>query len=76
MARQRINPDRVQTATETVYKYNKANTVQVPLRLNKKTDADVIARLNEMESKRGYIIELIREDIEYERRQQNESRTD
>ena len=46
------------------------------MRLNKKTDADVIARLNEMESKRGYIIELIREDIEYERRQQNESRAD
>lgn len=76
MGRRRINPDRPQTATEAVYKYNKINTIQVSLKLNKKTDADVIARLNEMESKRGYIIDLIREDIEYERRQQNESRTD
>ena len=73
MSRRRINPDRVQTATEIVYRYNKVNTIQVSLKLNKKTDADVIARLNEMESKRGYIIDLIREDIEYERRQ-NESR--
>lgn len=74
MSRRRINPDRVQTPTEIVYRYNKVNTIQVSLKLNKKTDADVIARLNEMESKRGYIIDLIREDIEYERRQ-NESRT-
>lgn len=73
MSRRRINPDRVQTATERVYRYNKVNTIQVSLKLNKKTDADVIARLNEMESKRGYIIDLIREDMEYERRQ-NESR--
>ena len=74
MSRRRINPDRVQTPTEIVYRYNKVNTIQVSLKLNKKTDADVIARLNEMESKRGYIIDLIREDMEYERRQ-NESRT-
>lgn len=76
MGRRRINPDRPQTASEAVYKYNKANTVNIPFRLNIKTDADVIARLNEMESKRGYLIDLVREDIEYERRQQNESRTD
>jgi hypothetical protein len=76
MARHRIYPDRLQTASEAVYKYNKVNTINIPFRLNKKTDADVIARLNEMESKRGYLIDLVREDIEYERRQQNEGRTD
>ena len=76
MGRRRINPDRVQTPSEATYKYNKVNMVNIPFRLNIKTDADVIARLNEMESKRGYLIDLIREDIEYERRQQNESRTD
>ena len=45
-------------------KYNKANTKQVILRLNLKTDADVLERLEEVESKQGYIKKLIRNDIE------------
>ena len=34
------------------------------LNLNKKTDADIIARLEGMDNKQGYIKRLIREDIE------------
>lgn len=47
-------------------KYDKANTVKILLKLNKKTDADVLARLEEVESKQGYIKRLIREDIRRE----------
>lgn len=43
-------------------RYNDANTVQVAIRLNKATDADVIARLEEVPSKAGYIKQLIRRD--------------
>ena len=44
-------------------KYDKDNTVQVKLKLNKKTDRDIIERLSEVDSKQGYIKELIRADI-------------
>lgn len=43
-------------------RYNDANTVQVAIRLNKATDADVIARLEEVPSKAGYIKALVRRD--------------
>jgi len=44
-------------------KYNKAHSVVLPIRLNKTTDADILARLEQVPSKAGYIKELIREDI-------------
>ena len=44
-------------------KYDKDNTVQVKLKLNKKTDSDIIKRLSEVDSKQGYIKELIRLNI-------------
>ena len=44
-------------------KYDKDNTVQIKLKLNKKTDADIIKRISEADSKQGYIKELIRSDI-------------
>ena len=44
-------------------KYDKDNTVQIKLKLNKNTDADIIKRLSEADSKQGYIKELIRLDI-------------
>lgn len=45
------------------HKYNKTHTVQVPIRLNKNTDADIIAHLESVQSKQGYIKELIRRDM-------------
>ena len=39
---------------------------QISLKLNRNTDADVIAKLDSVDSVRGYIISLIREDIEIE----------
>lgn len=44
-------------------KYNATNTTAIHLKLNNKTDADVLRKLNEVESKQGYIKDLIREDI-------------
>lgn len=45
-------------------KHNREHTTQVMVRLNCKTDADVIERFNSIsESKLGYVKRLIREDI-------------
>lgn len=45
-------------------KWNEKNIKQIKLNLNRKTDADIIARLEGIGNKQGYIKELIREDIE------------
>ena len=45
-------------------KYDKANTRQIHLKLNIRTDADVIKALDNAESKQGYIKCLIRADME------------
>lgn len=45
------------------HKYNALNTVQIPIRLNKNTDADILAHLESVQSKQGYIKELIRRDM-------------
>ena len=47
-----------------VKKYDAANTKQVHLKLNKVTDADILAHLERMENVQGYIKRLIREDME------------
>ena len=44
-------------------RYNKENTVQISLKLNRSTDADLIDSLNRVKNKQGYIKELIRRDI-------------
>lgn len=44
-------------------RYDMMNTVRVALKLNTKTDADILARLEEVGNKQGYIKELIRKDM-------------
>ena len=44
-------------------RYDAANTVQIRLKLNRKTDADIIAFLNKTDNKQGLIKNLIREHI-------------
>lgn len=48
-----------------IIEYQKANTVQINLRLSKKYDADVIEKLNSLEDigKATYLKELVRADI-------------
>lgn len=45
-------------------KSNKINTTMVCVRLSYNTDADIIKKLDEVDSKMGYIKELIRKDIQ------------
>jgi polyphosphate kinase len=45
-------------------KYDKSNTIQITLKLNKKTDKDIIDWLYDEYNKQGYIKSLIRADIE------------
>lgn len=44
-------------------KYRKANIRQLNLELNKKTDADVVKKLDQVENMQGYIKNLIKKDI-------------
>lgn len=48
---------------EAISRYQKENVIQINLRLNKKTDADIIKALESCKSKQGYIKDLIRLDI-------------
>ena len=43
--------------------YDKQNTRRVNLKLNNKTDADIIRKLESVENIQGYIKELIRKDM-------------
>ncbi|MCR5502088.1 MAG: hypothetical protein K6F53_03695 [Lachnospiraceae bacterium] len=45
---------------------NKENRVSVRLNLNKQTDDDIIAKLESVENKQGYIKRLIRRDLKME----------
>ena len=44
-------------------RYDKEHTKQIKMKLNLKTDADILSRLQEQSSVQGYIKRLIREDI-------------
>lgn len=45
-------------------KYNKEHTTQITLRLNLKTEADIIEHLQAQPNKQGYLKALIRKDME------------
>lgn len=45
-------------------RYDKANTKSVFLKLNVKTDADILAHLETVGNKQGYIKQLIRNDMQ------------
>ena len=51
---------------EASARWDAENTVQIKMKLNRTTDADILARLDEVSSKQGYIKELIRQDIKKE----------
>lgn len=44
-------------------RYDAAHTRQIKLKLNLKTDADILKKLDSVENKQGYIKELIRKDM-------------
>ena len=43
-----------------VERYDKKNTIQIKLKLNKKTDADIIQLLDSCGNKQGFIKDLLR----------------
>ena len=45
------------------YKWDKENTRMVKLKLNRNTDADIIARLEDEPNMMAYLKRLIRDDI-------------
>lgn len=53
-----------QCQIEAASRYNKKNTQTLNVRLNNKTDADIIREIELHSSKAAYIKELIRKDIE------------
>ena len=48
---------------KAIKKYNERSTTQVKMKLNIKTDADILQKLDDVESKNGYVKQLIRNDI-------------
>lgn len=44
-------------------KYDAAHTKQIKMKLNLSTDADIIAKLEDVDNIQGYIKSLIREDM-------------
>ncbi len=44
-------------------KYEKKTKVQVLLKLNRNTDKDILAKLERVSNKQGYIKQLIRRDL-------------
>ena len=44
-------------------KYDKNNTKNITFKFNKKTDADILAKLDSVDNKQGYLKELIRKDM-------------
>lgn len=49
-------------------KSNKINTKMICVRLSYNTDADIIKKLDEVNSKMGYIKELIRKDMQAQKK--------
>jgi hypothetical protein len=49
--------------TEYDKTYDEQNTVQFKMKLNRKTDKDILKKLETVKSKQGYIKSLIRADI-------------
>ena len=45
-------------------KYDAKSTMQIKMKLNLTTDADIIEKLSSVDNKQGYIKSLIRADIE------------
>ena len=55
---------RKERVLDYIREYDKQNCRQLCLKLNKRTDADILAVLDRLDNKQGYIKALIRADIE------------
>jgi hypothetical protein len=55
------------------YAFDKENTVKLTIKINKRTDADIIQHLQEIVNKQGYLKQLIRADIAREAQQDEQT---
>lgn len=53
-----------QRVLDYIKEYDRQNCKQLCLKLNKRTDADILALIEQLDNKQGYIKALIRADIE------------
>ena len=53
----------ISVKNKTAAIWDKANTTRIALKLQNRTDADILAKLESVGNKQGYIKELIRQDI-------------
>lgn len=53
-----------EAARRAIARYDKVNTRQVKVKLNKNTDSDILARLDACPNIAGYIKQLVRADME------------
>jgi len=51
-------------------RYDAKNIVRFSLKINRKTDADILAKLDAVDNKQGYIKALIRADLAREARRE------
>lgn len=56
-----------EAAKRAVQKYDAKNTRQIHLKLNLKTDADILEKFDSIQNIQGYIKRLVREDMERSR---------
>lgn len=56
----------------TNYRYSKENLLKVMVGFNRRTEPDLVERMEREENKAGYLKRLVREDIERERQEGQE----
>ena len=59
--------------SEAKARWDAANTRQIKMKLNLRTDADILRRLDEVRSIQGYIKPLIRQDIDKNPQAENDN---
>ena len=60
-----MSKDLTDAKRRAIQKYDASNTKQIHLKLNIKTDADILAQLEKQASVQGYIKDLIRDDLQH-----------
>lgn len=54
-------------SSKAAYKWDRANTTRIGLKLQNNTDRDILAVLDRIGNKQGYIKMLIREDLQHDK---------
>ena len=56
--------ENVPTMSQRVNEWRKKTSVAFTIKLNKATQSDVISKLNDVDNRTKYIVELVRKDLE------------